>query len=505
MPDQRPAVSCASQPLTTLPVVQPSTQLQQLVERGPHDTLVQHSPYGQSRNTIYGWGNLFQRPLSATIPSHPYVHIGISSLNGVPTVGRSDRSMRSLLTRYRMKFNCLEHCYPYHKVGDTETWRAWAAMVKDSSVTNSGTIGPATAQAHPSHATKGTVTAGLAAAEPSPLRPCVVNARRFLYAIKANNFLTHVKQLDIKDAEVAEHVQVFFRERCRALEPYLGPVLIQLPPSFGYSPENIQRLTRLYQVLPHEGAQMQETMPRSLEDASSVGTSSTPAPASAAGQSQQRLRVAVEFRNRSWYREETFALLRSLRWALVVAHHHDDLTYSRVVDTGAGFLYIRLHGPLGRNVGDYGPLAMRLWAEEILQYLHPTKGGIDSGRVNSAPCETAREVFVFLNNSDSHIGGTASSVVDATCLAEQLRGLLSCASSMMSPARSVASYGAPVMGTDPPVVASIQVDTALSVAKDSQRTPQKKYVESGADARPVKRQRTALRSSVSRHDETVID
>ncbi|KAG5489351.1 hypothetical protein GH5_00219 [Leishmania sp. Ghana 2012 LV757] len=504
MPHAPSAVSFASASPSSL---RSCTQTQQRVERRPHGTLLRDSPYGPSRNSVYGWGHLFHPPMTATIPDHPGIHVGISSLNGVPSVGRSDRSMRSLLNQYRKKFNCLEHSYPYHNVGDTETWKSWADMVKDSNVTDGRCISALEAASVPSPpVAEGAVTAGVAAAEAAPPLSFTVNANRFLYTIKANNFLTHVKQLQMDDAEVIRHVQTFFKERCPALEPFLGPVLVQLPPSFEYSAANMQRLTSLYQVLSREEALLQEMTPRSPQAASSSGNSSTPATSSSALRRQRRLRIAVEFRNRSWYRDETFALLRSFRWALVVAHHHDDPTYSQVVDTGAGFLYVRLHGPLGRNTGDYGPVVMRRWAEEMVQYLYPTRNLVDRGAASATPDETAREVFFFLNNSDSHVGGTTSSVVDATCLAEQMRGLLQCASLQTRPAKQAAAPAAPrVRGAPPSVVTCAEAIAPLALTKDNLRASPARQEPSEADTPPAKRQRITLQSSGSCKDEVVID
>ncbi|AYU83565.1 Protein of unknown function DUF72, putative [Leishmania donovani] len=480
---------------------------QQLIERRPHDSLVQHSPYGPSRNTTYGWGNPFRPPMTATVPSHPCIHIGISSLNGVPTVGQSDRSMRSLLTQYRKKFNCLEHCYPYHKVGDEGTWKTWADMVRNSNAADGGRIHSLkTVSAPPLHTVEGAAAADVASAGATPLCPLTVNANRFLYTIKANNLLTHVKQLQMDDADVLAHVQVFFQERCPLLEPFLGPVLVQLPPSFGYSPENVQRLTRLHQLLSQEEVLLLETRSVSPKAFSSSGTSSTTAPSSSAPRRQRRLRVAVEFRSRSWYRDETFALLRSFRWALVVAHHHDDPTYSQVVDTGAGFLYVRLHGPLGRNVGDYGPLAMRLWAEKMVQYLRSERSPAEGSPTSALPDETTREVFIFLNNSDSNVGGTTSSVVDATCLAEQMRNLLQCKSSRPPPAETAAASPSPRVSADPQLVmARVEAKTPMAVPEDDCRASCAQHVQDEADTPPPKRQCTAQRSSGTREDEVVID
>src|SRR5918993_4254857 len=59
---------------------------------------------------------------------------------------------------------------------------------------------------------------------------------RFLYAVKASRFLTHMKKL--KDPE--DPLFRFF-ENVRELGNKLGPVLYQLPPNFGINLERLER------------------------------------------------------------------------------------------------------------------------------------------------------------------------------------------------------------------------------------------------------------------------
>ena len=66
--------------------------------------------------------------------------------------------------------------------------------------------------------------------------------RRFLFAVKASRFLTHMKKL--KDPE--EPVERFF-SRARALRRHLGPVLYQLPPGWKLDRD---RLEHFLQILP---------------------------------------------------------------------------------------------------------------------------------------------------------------------------------------------------------------------------------------------------------------
>ena len=66
--------------------------------------------------------------------------------------------------------------------------------------------------------------------------------RRFLYAVKASRFLTHMKKL--KDPE--EPIARFF-DRAKHLRSHLGPVLYQLPPHW---PIDLPRFEHFLAVLP---------------------------------------------------------------------------------------------------------------------------------------------------------------------------------------------------------------------------------------------------------------
>jgi uncharacterized protein YecE (DUF72 family) len=95
---------------------------------------------------------------------------------------------------------------------------------------------------------------------------------RFVFAVKASRYLTHMKKL--KDP--VDPLDLFF-SRAGQLRRTLGPVLYQLPPRWQV---NLERLETFLKALP------------------------------------PRRRHAVEFRERSWYCDDVFALLRRHRVAL---------------------------------------------------------------------------------------------------------------------------------------------------------------------------------------------
>src|SRR3954468_20024241 len=91
----------------------------------------------------------------------------------------------------------------------------------------------------------------------------------FRFAVKASRFITHIKRL--KDPE--DSLKRLF-EGAERLEEHLGPALYQLPPNFRRNEENVERLERFLPLLP------------------------------------KRRQNVIEFRDRSWFGDETLAALR---------------------------------------------------------------------------------------------------------------------------------------------------------------------------------------------------
>lgn len=140
--------------------------------------------------------------------------------------------------------------------------------------------------------------------------------RRFLFAVKASRFLTHMKKL--KDPE--EPLDRFF-EHARALGPALGPVLYQLPPRWAV---NLERL---------------DTFLRALRR-------------------YRRYQHVMEFREPSWYADEVLARLADHGVGLCL-HDMAGSASPRVVT--APLVYVRFHG-VQRYSGRYPDSRLDDWA-----------------------------------------------------------------------------------------------------------------------------------------------
>ena len=144
----------------------------------------------------------------------------------------------------------------------------------------------------------------------------------FTFAVKVSRYITHIKRL----TEVSEHLPLLY-ERIEPLlrSPKLGPFLWQLPPTYRYDPD------RLGRTLEH------------LDDGH---------------------RHAFEFRHPSWFRAETYSLLREHGAALVIADR-PSVNAFQTHELTTDFTYVRFHGGTrGRN-GNYSRSELAEWAERL--------------------------------------------------------------------------------------------------------------------------------------------
>jgi uncharacterized protein YecE (DUF72 family) len=159
----------------------------------------------------------------------------------------------------------------------------------------------------------------------------------FCFSVKASRYLTHVKRL--------RELEPGLDRLLERLEPLrssakLGPLLWQLPATF---PSDHDLLAAALASLP------------------------------------RGLRHAVEFRNASWFGEETYALLREQGVALVIGDG-PLVRLFQAHELTADWTYVRFHaGSRGRR-GDYADSELREWARRLWAW------------------SRTHEVFAYFNN-----------------------------------------------------------------------------------------------------------
>ncbi|HXQ70009.1 MAG TPA: DUF72 domain-containing protein [Pyrinomonadaceae bacterium] len=145
---------------------------------------------------------------------------------------------------------------------------------------------------------------------------------KFLFAVKASRFITHMKKL--KDPEPSS--EKFFNVADR-LGKKLGPILFQLPPRWKV---NVERF-----------AEFLESLPRGHK-------------------------YVFEFRDETWFVPEIYALMRRHKAAFCI-HDFSDMKVPQEIT--APFTYIRFHGPTtAKYFGSYSTHQLRAWAERIADW-----------------------------------------------------------------------------------------------------------------------------------------
>jgi len=164
----------------------------------------------------------------------------------------------------------------------------------------------------------------------------------FRFTVKLWREITHARGFSFNPTDIA-----LFMKAAANLGYKKGSLLIQLPPSVAWN-----KFAQLERML-------------TLVQASDV----PPA-----------WRIAVEFRDRSWYRQETYDLLDKFQAALVL---HDIPASAIYAPTDkADFIYIRFHGIKGDYKGSYTREHLQEYAEKIKNWLRQGK-----------------DVYVYFNNT----------------------------------------------------------------------------------------------------------
>ncbi|MEJ7740297.1 MAG: DUF72 domain-containing protein [Chitinophagaceae bacterium] len=93
-----------------------------------------------------------------------------------------------------------------------------------------------------------------------------------------------------------------------------------------------------------------------------------------------RWKIALEFRNKSWYQEEIYDKLYEFEVSMVV--HDLPSSTTPLIDSKAGYVYLRFHGPGGRYRGSYTDEFLAEYARHI-----------------SAWMNVGKTVYVYFNNT----------------------------------------------------------------------------------------------------------
>lgn len=166
----------------------------------------------------------------------------------------------------------------------------------------------------------------------------------YKFSLKLNKQITHINKLKISD-EVRERV-AYILDTTQVLGDKLGALLIQLPASFKFDLDRLDAFLAFF---------TKEVRSRSFV-----------------------FDLAIEFRNKYWFVDETYALLRKHNVALVAANSS---RYPGAREVTATIAYIRMHGPTKLFASSYPSEQLK----ELAGYIRSVS-------------PTVERVYVYFNN-----------------------------------------------------------------------------------------------------------
>ncbi len=164
----------------------------------------------------------------------------------------------------------------------------------------------------------------------------------FRFTFKLWKGITHNKGLDFKVEDVNHFMQVIAQAGSKK-----GCLLVQFPPSLKVS--GIHQTEKLMLALQRTNV-------------------------------AQNWKIALEFRDRSWYIEETYDLLNSYNMGIVL--HDKSTAASPLLEPATTFVYLRFHGPGGNYKGSYDDGFLYEYAQYIKDWQRDGKS-----------------VYVYFNNT----------------------------------------------------------------------------------------------------------
>lgn len=166
----------------------------------------------------------------------------------------------------------------------------------------------------------------------------------YTFSIKLNKIITHTYKLELND-EVIEKIH-YILSTTQVLKEKIGAILIQLPASFRVDHAKLDAFLAFF--------------------VAEVRATAHP------------FNIAIEFRNKYWFTEETYTLLQKYNVALVAGQSS---RWPGVRHVTADFAYIRMHGPKKLFASSYSKEQLTELATYI-QSISPK----------------AKRVYVYFNN-----------------------------------------------------------------------------------------------------------
>jgi uncharacterized protein YecE (DUF72 family) len=203
----------------------------------------------------------------------------------------------------------------------------------------------------------------------------------FVFSIKGNNFITHIKRLN----NVEEGVCNFMASGLFNLKEKLGPFLWQFPPSMQL---DMERFKKFFELLPFDSKAAQKLAKK--HTAKVEGRSVTKA------HGDFPIRHSVEVRHPSFMVPEFIDLLREYNIALVFGHSGGP-SQPYVEDLTSDFIYARMHGQEAKYKDGYGEKFVTNWSQRVKTWMDGKQPKDAECLTDTKPKSVKRDVFIYFD------------------------------------------------------------------------------------------------------------
>lgn len=202
----------------------------------------------------------------------------------------------------------------------------------------------------------------------------------FVFAVKANRYITHVKKLNDVEVPMAN----FFSSGPLALKEKLGPFLWQFPPSMPFDPDKFKKFLEL--------------LPRDFSGAAKLAKKSELLKDRQYRKVEEnfKIRHAVEIRNNTFLNPWFIEMLREHNVAIVFADTAGKWPFME--DITADFIYVRLHGDSELYVSGYDGPTLDFWSQRIKLWKEGKEARDRLTITDDKVKSIKRDVYVYFDN-----------------------------------------------------------------------------------------------------------
>jgi uncharacterized protein YecE (DUF72 family) len=168
--------------------------------------------------------------------------------------------------------------------------------------------------------------------------------KNFLFSIKLHRLFTHFRKLKLNKDD--KRILKETIESYKVLGKNLGPILIQLPPSLKKDLKVLEKFLKCFNY------------PNRKPNKKSFGPDS----GKKFGRHSGNIKLAIEFRHKSWLDKETYNFLKKKKIAFVIS---DSPRWSTDIVKTTDFVYIRFHGKPKLFSSKYEKEELQRYSREI--------------------------------------------------------------------------------------------------------------------------------------------